>query len=515
MPNPTGNKYSWLITFLLYDNAWYDKNHEGETGYISLEKQNNILYGMLAKMDIHEKIKIVLLEAKIDLAKKVLEISMRTKIASSSVDPILLKIPELTSAAMSNTESLKELLRPVIEADTADQHMIITVGHGSIFGINLYSEKDDKDNPLLAKSHIELASQKLAFSIGSKLKEYLDESGSHADRLPQEYVGSINIEKQINKLAAGKHPKTVETFELYVPELNLTVLTVKEINDAFLAIFETKPVDIMVLDNCLMQNIFTQFELSEKVNYLVAAESGISFPGFNYKVIIEKLSASIDMDPEALANEFVDEKTIRSHEAYFDNSVKNTIERHWCVNCVALNRNQYAEIKQRFDELFHLLYTLINSQIKKIREEIYHIVRTTNDQLFGYNTYSLPKIKIIDLQVFLIYFKQRVTDNTILENEKGQLLAAIDLLKQAMKNIKVKSFIGNQFYPPRNYYIDEVNRDCIGFGFLLPVKPCGDKLIDLLFVKNGTIVYTPSFLKNSDYFKFIKRFWEMSPPGFI
>lgn len=510
----TSSNYTWLITFLLYDNAWYDKKHKGETGYISLEEQNTALYAAIEQMTVHEKIKIVLLEAKINLEEKVLEISMRTKTGGSNIPANRLNIPDLTAEVMSNTQSLTKLLQPVIEADSADRHMIITIGHGSIFGINLYSEKNDTDNPKPNNAFIKLASQNAAFAISDELRENFKKDKYYADRLSKTIVGNLNIESQVNKLFSWKNPKTMEDFEVAVPELNITVLTVKEIGEALLDVYENKPVDIMVLDNCLMQNIFTQYELSKKVNYLVAAESGISYPGFNYKAIIEKINTDITISPENVAHEFVDEKTVLAHPAY-SGSIKNTIDRHWCINAVSLNKADYENIKLQFDRLFSSLNSFINSPVKKIREEIYFIVRSTNNQLFGYNLYSLPTVKIIDLNVFLIYLKKRVTDNTVLGNEKNQLLFAIDELKKVIDTIKVKSFIGENFYPAHNFYVDEVNKNQIGFGFLLPLKPCGDRLIDLLFLKNGKIAYTPSFLENSEYFKFISRLWKMAPPNFI
>ncbi len=508
------NTYSWLITFLLYDNAWYDKKHKGETGYITLEEQNNALYAAIEQMTVDIKVKIVLLEAKINLKEQVLEILMRSKTGNNIIPPA--KITPLNSGSdvMSNTASLTNLLKPVIDADSADRHMIITVGHGSIFGINLYSEKDDKDNPGLNKSFIKLASQKNAFAISDELKAKLDKNKYYADRLQPTSIGDLNITYLIKKLSSWQNPKNTKGIDVFVPQLNITVLTVKEISEALFSVYANKHVDVMVLDNCLMQNIFTQYELSEKVSYLVAAESGISYPGFNYKTIIEKINANINILPKEVAEEFVDENTIKTHPDY-KGSIKNTIDRHWCINAVTLDKSKYENIKLRFHELFRLLNSLINSTNKKISEEIYYIVNTTNSQLFGYNLYSLPAIKIIDINILLIYLQKRVIDNTILGNEKAQLNDAINGLKKAIELVDVKSFIGENFYPAHNFYIDEVNKNKIGFGFLLPVKPCGDKLIDLLFVENGKIAYAPEFLKNSDYYKFINSLWRMAPPNFF
>ncbi|MEY2917969.1 MAG: Clostripain family [Bacteroidota bacterium] len=501
----TSKTYSWLITFLIYDNAWYDKEHKNEQpGYISLEVQKNALYASINSLEIHEKIKVVFIEAKINVPEKVLEIWVRSK-TTNTFEAERIENPAGV-LAMSNNDSLSNILKPIIDGNSADRHILVTVGHGSIFGINLYSEKDDTQLP--PGTFTQLASQDPKIELTPELLKKFEKDKELANLLPVTLTRKLNIASQIDKIFYIANHKD---FEIAVPELNLTVLTVKEISTAFKSVFNDIILDILVLDNCLMQNLFTQFELCETVNYLVAAQSGISYPGFNYAAIIEKICTDITIDAGILANEFVNEQVIRGHPEY--ELFKLHIESSWCLNTVCLDKDIYKRIKQEFIDFFELLNTLIGSPENKIKQEIYQIIKSTNDQLFGYNAVSLPTIKIIDLHVFLIFFKEIVGANFILANYKEKLLLKADNLKAALSKISVKSFVGKGFYPENNYYKDEDNTNSIGFGFMLPVKPTGTKLIDRLYEKKGDIAYCPQFLHNSEYFNFINHLWEMSPPG--
>lgn len=506
---------SWLITFLIYDNAWYDKKHKGEPGYISLECQKNALYAAINALQLHEKVKIVFIEANINLPENVLEIWISSKTASAGSEAGLMLGVEATKFAMSNGDSLTEILKPVIKDNAADRNMLITLGHGSIFGINLYSEKDDTgSNSKIGDSFIELSSQKVKYRLPAGFLEKCERNKTLAGELLQkQLVDKINIRNQIKSLFNNKGNSENKNLEVYVPELNLTVLTVKEIQEAFEKVFPEKITDILVFDNCLMQNVFNQVELCETVNYLVASESGISYPGFNYAGIIKKISTDPDIDPSIIAADFVSEDTIRNHVEF--PAFQKDIRERWCLNAVTLDKEKYKVLKNRFITFFHTLYTLISSEDKVIRNQVRNIIIKTDSQVFGYNKHSLPKVKIFDLQVFLAFFQKVVSENTILSPvHKTQLLVSANDLQVALLQIEVKSFIDKaEFYTPKDtYYIDKDNSNSIGFGFLLPVRPTGVELIDYVYRKKGDTVYTPEFLKNSDYFNFIDHLWKISPP---
>lgn len=509
------NTYSWLITFLIYDNAWYDKEHYGEVGYIPLECQKNSVLAAINSLQIHDRVKIVFIEANINVPEKVLEIWISSKTANAQARATPMPSVKPTKFAMSNSESLKEILKPVIEGNSADRHIVITIGHGSIFGINLYSEKHDLETkPQINKAFIELSSQKTTSRLFPDflLKKFESNKILAATLLQtRTLVAKIGIADQVNDIVLKDAKWSTKSFTAEVPELNLTVLTVTEINEVFSSLLLSKPVDIFVFDNCLMQNIFTQFELSDKVDFLVAAQSGISYPGFNYAGIIKKICDDIEINTKTIAEDFVNKAMIESH-AEFSLFKKDILER-WCLNTVDLNKDIYKEIKTHFDNLFENLHQLITNNDKKIRWEIRSIVVKVVNQLFGYNKHSLPKVKIIDLNIFLIFLKETVSENNILSVlQKQQLNSLLDTLSTVTNQIILKPFVNKNFYTPEdNYYLDEDHTDKLGLGFLLPLRKTSERLVDHLYEKLGNTPYTPKFLQNSRYFDFVKCLWDMAP----
>ena len=83
------------------------------------------------------------------------------------------------------------------------------------------------------------------------------------------------------------------------PELNFSIdlnyelemLTNAELADAIKTGFNNKKADILLMMNCNMMNVHTIASLSGAVDILVAPESGIDEPGYNYCAILEEIKA--------------------------------------------------------------------------------------------------------------------------------------------------------------------------------------------------------------------------------
>ncbi len=499
-----GKKYSWLITFLIYDNAWYDKDFKNDKNYISLEDQKLAIYKSIDKLDFNNQVKIVLVDARIDLKENYIEVKSIAKTELGFIEePIELNVS--VADILSNDYSLERILSPIKENNPADHNLIITIGHGSIFGINLYSEKLDMEristevsNPTVQKQLYELSpDQANQFEIN---KEVLKQ-------LPQNIGHRFNISEKIEALEKASKNKYME---VYVPSLNLTVLTVKEISIAINQVFEN-PIDILVLDNCLMQNLYTQFELRDCVQYLVAAESGISYPGFNYVAAIEMIYNN--EDPKNIANSFVKREIIENHIEY--NRYKNDIENRWCLSTVHLTTPAYNLIKKQFDELFLCLNAIVAEPcVYRTKTEIFKLTLKAAKEVFGYNTYALQTIKVVDFNGWLYYFKQLVSANSILTTEKDKIIVCITKMQEALGVVTTESFIGEQFYPGNFSYVDKDNNIPLGFGFLMPPVKTKNKFIESLFTTDGNIEYTPSFLKNSGFISFMNKYRKWVPPGY-
>jgi hypothetical protein len=63
-------KYAWLVTFLFYNNKAIDDMHIGEPDFISLDRQKNTLFNAIHDLKFSEKVKIVLVEARLNFKEE-------------------------------------------------------------------------------------------------------------------------------------------------------------------------------------------------------------------------------------------------------------------------------------------------------------------------------------------------------------------------------------------------------------------------------------------------------------
>lgn len=500
VPENTVNTYAWLITFLIYNDINYDREHNNVTGYIPMEWQKNSIYASVGQMAIHEKIKVVFVEVNID--KTDISVLMRTSTPLTSGLTVS-KAPNipLEPSIMTSKESLSKILAMVLAENQATRNIIVTIGHGSIFGINLQKDPStNKDNQQLKYIFPDAIHKKPALT--EEQIERFKRDSIYAATLGSKLLARYNLQsntaiKFLNTDAADSSDKYMEQ---YFPKLNLFILTVGDINAALKTNFLGKRVDVLLLDNCVMQNLFCQYELRQTVDYFVAAQSGISFPGFNYASMIKKIGEEIEyITPGSIAKHLVDKDTIRTHPDYQEHSAH--IEHCWCVSAIRLDDKLYETIHTQFADLTDQLMLVMRDSDKKIYREIPNILAGLIDETFNYSIYCLVDIPLIDFAVFLDLFIKRLEENTILEGHKDAILTVARELLATLSTVPVDSFIGKKFYPAAGYHDPGLK---IGFGFLLPLKDTGTKLVDLQ-LQEGEDKINLSFFEQTQFYKLISE----------
>ncbi|HEX6169741.1 MAG TPA: clostripain-related cysteine peptidase, partial [Chitinophagaceae bacterium] len=84
----------------------------------------------------------------------------------------------------------------------------------------------------------------------------------------------------------------------FQPQKNIgDILTSDELADAIQSGFNGKKIDILIMMNCYMQNIHTQYSLQKSVELLIAPESIISMPGYDYRAILSGIINNPDIYP--------------------------------------------------------------------------------------------------------------------------------------------------------------------------------------------------------------------------
>jgi hypothetical protein len=464
----------WLIIFLAYNNNYYDLEKKDTIDYYTMEEQTKYIRNQIRNVNYNSKVKAVLVEAQIKNTKKQnSEESVITSTLSilykkrdrwlSAVDKIWRTEDEIDT--LTNIDRLEKLLYRLKNKYNAKKHIVITIGHGSILGINYY----------------------------------IPQLKPKADR-----INNPENEKMVK--VKGK-PRKVVTKSLaadFEIENNkkLLFLSNQEIFEVLHRIFQPNKIDVLVMYNCLMQNTFTQYELRNGVDWLVAPLSGISLPGFNYKAVIDKISEN----PEAISSEDVATlftQTINKGNKY--NKYKGDIEGTWSVTAEKLNKEHQELVCEKFNSFFRRI-----NDLSQTDNRIIYCLYETGRFLFNYSNYCLPSIRVVDLGVFLLYLKDKIIrEYNIFED----LISEINDLQKAINSPdrKVVVFKGSGFYNKEgdiNYkeheklYEDAVANTALFFPLLQFESDLLNFIYDDLSYedRNGKNKYKiPQFLKDFSY----------------
>ncbi len=413
------SEFEWLVIILVYNNSYYDRDFKNMPGYVTMESQRNSLFRAIKDSVNSKEIKVILVETRFDNEKIFTKIIEKKGNGLKTVEE---SVSGDDHAAMVTKQSIENLLKIVLNQFKAKRHIIITFGHGSIFGINFTSTS-----------------------------------------MP----GS---------------------------DVSASILSNRELAGALKTVFKEKKVDVLVMYNCLMQNVNTQYDLRQVVDYLVAPLSGISHPGYNYHGVLNQLAENKKMDNKNVAGLFCDNLIVRSHKRY--KSFETEIENTWYISSIKLDKKKYDDLKNRFAEFIDEILRL-----KLVNDQIFRCLKDTINQLFGYNRYCIPDAKVVDLGVFLIQLKRKAVNNP----DVKAILPHIDGLIDLISTIDNEIFCGKGFYQRDKFFVDQEINVKKGFGFFIPKKPTRKLLFDKLFEGN-VLPYTPGMWENTSYVKFIQQF---------
>jgi hypothetical protein len=474
--------YEWLIIFLVYNNNYYDLESQDTTDYYTMKEQTQFILNQIRNTKYSKKVKTIFVEIEIKNKKKeentktsdsnpVATLSILRKKKGtwlSAVDGIWREREPVDT--MTNTFSLEKVLTRLKDKYNANKHMVITAGHGSILGINYYMPK------LLPKVDRENKTD-----IEKILKKEANKSGDDKNQL----------EFDLNPISG-------------VVADDLLFLSNEEITEAIKNVFKEKKVDVLVMYNCLMQNIFTQYELRENVDWLVAPLSGISIPGFNYGAILNEISANPSITGELVSELFIN--SIRAGNYY--TSFKNDIEKTWKISAVKINKDNHKLIQEKFENLF-----LEINNISKIDIRIIYCINETIRFLFNYSLYCLNGINNLDLGIFLKFFSETI------KSSYKKYSTLLPLIENLQNELTLQSsqyvFEGTNFYSSSHLYLESnpgYKKYISNTSLLFPFRIFQSDLIDAIYNEDNYLdVVThkkcniPTFLNTTNYAQVIRK----------
>lgn len=192
------------------------------------------------------------------------------------VDGGLKPLEELQNMNITEFKDLNDLFIKVSSRFNCPRKLVFTYGHGSVFGLFAQTKI-----PPFVVEKTNAAKNLTAESI-SFLKadtEILQPGDDVNKGLPRDYLGYENDYISYSDILNDKN----------------NLLSNEELSDAIKNSFGK--IDILIMNNCLMQNIYAQAAFKDTVNYLIAPQTGITYPGFDLQTVFDAFTpAAANMD---------------------------------------------------------------------------------------------------------------------------------------------------------------------------------------------------------------------------
>ncbi|MGB8191699.1 MAG: clostripain-related cysteine peptidase [Chitinophagaceae bacterium] len=407
----------WVVIFLIYADLFESDSDEIDiNGERKVIRELQALYKDLINTPIHNDASIYSVINTIHFKenkkndktfihkvkkRKELDLNYLQEIASIELDHTLQK-----------ADSLSAILSFINKVEPAKKIFLVTWDHGSVFGINKQIErqgfseinfeisldqilKGDEGDPARKRSNL--------FKFGNNIFRVNDTELEHFtsvvnnlnyDMLIKVENLQFSLKKEVGIISSESAPTDnkniepdkipllhpvetafllkrqaiIEAFHDPTPsfkiDLNLQseILTNEELADAIKKGITKGKVDVLLMMNCNMMNIHTMNSLVGLVDFLVAPESDIDEPGYNYCAILSKLKK--ETDARQLALSCVD--TFNASPTCGQISCKEHRDEHMHKNN-AINLFAVELQKDKVDALTESINSFGASMIEKIK----------------------------------------------------------------------------------------------------------------------------------------------------
>lgn len=208
-----------------------------------------------------------------------------------------------------------------------------------------------------------------------------------------------------------------------------------------------RKLDLICMMNCCMQNLHTQYTLHENVKNMVAPQTWIYFPGYDYRTIFTNLNTA-SMDGEGLAQMIVSTARLDAQKP------DPLVDRAAAQGIFAVRLDKIGEIAQLIKE--HIQFEA-NAMTADRRHKFF----LSGLLHFPYRAYEQTEIidyRLIDLY-HLCYFRTRYSRKPFAAAQ----LKLNELADQLLNDSKIDEFIGREVFQVGD-------REISGLCMSLPIK---------------------------------------------
>src|SRR5262245_38835920 len=227
------------------------------------------------------------------------------------------------------------------------------------------------------------------------------------------------------------------------------VLYNREIEDALRPILSARKLDLIGFDACLMAMIETGYAMRELAQVMVASEELEPGPGWNYELLLGKLTASPAMDGRALGRTIV--------KAFEEHYGKNGIEPDDTTTLSAVDLSQLPQLAGLTSVLADRLVHYVKAHPGKMRS-----IRGAGRVAYGFRRpYRLEYSVDLDF----------LAEKLIARTGDPRVIQAAHDLRDAIRSVVLANFAGEAarsergsrgiaiYFPPSNFYFQNVDPD--------------------------------------------------------
>jgi hypothetical protein len=402
---------------------------------------------------------------------------------------------------------LKEVFGYIKSKYESKKTLVITWDHGSVFGINMdRGFESTKKNEL-----IEYRNSKLFKCVnqevwtGNFLSNISDSNKLSDKKLKYELEKNRKKRIKLNKEKLERERLKERKLGLYNKKLFkkntkiVDLLTNDELGYAITEGFGKNEVDVLIMLNCIMQNIFTCFSLKDCVHYLVAPQTLIVEPGYNFERIAKMLNREELIDGRLVAEFAIesmkDKYTECNYQSYYETQATFAID-------LKLYDNFICKFNRYTDLVTQLIERLRKSDDKKKADKILSAIQDSSNHCFDHDGLDLS-YSMCDL-IGWLDFLENLKIHPIFKRMKDELK-----LLYSTNGLIVKSAIGNRIYGDSKCWENKKKIEPSGLSIYIPtLKPLPAYQTDVGFILFNA-KYRPIFLRDTNWMNFLNAVWQI------
>ncbi|PWK80175.1 cysteine peptidase C11 family protein [Mucilaginibacter oryzae] len=330
---------------------------------------------------------------------------------------VLQRIYQTANSNITKPEIIISLFRDTDKINPAKHRVLFTWDHGSIFGIaqgdNLPADFTAvKEQYQVRTKEINGKEWVVTLKGNQAYNRYWDKTNQKRNPFIADACKSMQ-----------RLPSTSLIHE---------ILTNEELAQAIAEGFDNHQVDVLVMMNCCMMNVNTIYALYNKsaARYMIAPQSEINFPSYNYLQILKEIYNHPEIDPFLLSKYVI--KTLSQKRSFPRdyNFIYNT--KFWAILCIDI---------QQFTKVIYLIKEVIKELTIQIQtSDISGIVNKLN-ACYRFDSYRVGLSDyMIDLNTFLFLCRDLSTEIYRIHSE----------LEHHLNQLIVDSFIGPSLFPIDN-----------------------------------------------------------------